>query len=111
MIRLLLPLFLVLGACTAVQETTDKAGRDAARSIMPQTLAVYFPQIPKELYPAFTNCVIENAAAADVQVLAGDAVVGVRPSTGERVRQVIGYPETQDCLRTVVPSADLPVIE
>lgn len=110
MIRYIFPLVLAVGACSSIQETTDKAGRDAARSIMPQTLAIYVPQVPKELYPAFTNCVIENATAADVQSLAGDAVVGIEPSTGERVKKIIAYPETQDCLRTVVPSSDLPPI-
>lgn len=111
MIRFILPFVFFVAACDTVQQTTDKAARDAVRSIMPQTLAIYFPQVPKELYPAFTNCVVENGTAADIQSLSGDVVVGIEPSTGERVRKIIGYPETQACLRTLAPASGLPVIE
>lgn len=93
----------LLAACSDIQNATDKAGRDAAKTIMPQTLAVYFPQVPKEFYDPFTNCVVDYALAEEVQVLAGDAVVGIDDGTAEVVRTILARPETQTCLKQSVP--------
>ncbi|WP_227268908.1 hypothetical protein [Roseobacter weihaiensis] len=107
MIRYLLPVCLVLGACTEIQSATDRAGRDAAKTIIPETLALYFPQVPKQLFTPFTNCVVDNASAAEVQALAADAVVGVDQGTADTVRAVLARPSTQDCLRQAAPQAAL----
>lgn len=109
MIRSLLPALLALAACTEIQTATDKAGRDAAKTIMPQALAVYFPQVPKQLFTPFTNCVVDHASASDVQSLAADAVVGVDEGTADTIRRVLGYPSTQDCLRQAAPAAALAI--
>ena len=103
------PLMLALGACTQVQTATDKAGRDAAKTAMPEALAVYFPQVPKELYTPFTNCVVDNALATEAQTLARAAVVGVDQTTADTMRAVLARPETQDCLRQAAPAAALPL--
>lgn len=94
---------LMAGACTDIQNATDRAGRDAAKSIMPETLAVYFPQVPKAFFEPFTNCTVDFASAAEVQALAADAVVGVDEGTADVVRGILARPETQNCLRQSVP--------
>ncbi len=112
MIRYSITFAALLSACTAIQQTTDQAGRDAAKTIMPQTLAVYFPEVPKDLYPAFTDCVVDNARASEVQSLSGDAVVGIDPNTADTVRGILARPEAQECLRQRSASLDVasPVI-
>ena len=99
MIRYLIPVCFVLSACTEVQNATDKAGRDAAKTIIPETLAVYFPQVPKAFYAPLTNCIVDNADASDVQSLASDAVVGVDAGTADLVRTILARPETQECAK------------
>lgn len=101
--RTLIFVCLLLAGCSDVQNATDKAGRDAAKTIMPETLAVYFPQVPKEFYDPFTNCVVDYALAEEVQTLAADAVIGVDDGTAEVVRTILARPETQTCLRQSVP--------
>ena len=107
--HLIFPMLLALGACTQVQTATDKAGRDAAKTAMPEALAIYFPQVPKELFTPFTNCVVDNALATEAQVLARAAVVGVDQTTADTIRAVLARPETQDCLRQAAPAAELPL--
>lgn len=104
---LVLPLVLLLGACAQVQTATDQAGRDAAKTIMPQALAVYFPQVPKALFTPFTDCVVDNADAKEVQTLASDAIVGIDDGTADTIRAVLARPATQDCLRQAAPAAVL----
>ena len=106
MIRFLIPLVL-LSACAQIQSATDKAGRDAAKTVMPEALAVYFPQVPKELFVPFTDCVVDNAEASEVQALASDAVVGVDTGTADTIRAILARPSTQDCLRQAAPTAAL----
>lgn len=109
MIRYMIPFVLLIGACTQIQTATDKASRDVAKTILPEALAVYFPQVPKALFTPFTNCVVDNANSAEIQSLASAAVVGVDPGTAETIRGVIARPETQDCLRQATPDALLEV--
>lgn len=107
MIRLILPIIFVLGACTEIQTATDQAGRNAAKTILPEALAVYFPQVPKQLFTPFTNCIVDNADAKEVQSLAADAVVGVDEGTADTIRAVLARPSTQQCLVQAAPAAAL----
>ncbi|GFE48813.1 hypothetical protein So717_05660 [Roseobacter cerasinus] len=104
-----LPLILfsaaALSACVEIQQATDRAGRDTAKTVLPEALAVYFPQVPKALFTPFTNCVVDNADAAEVQALAADAITGVDQSTADTIRTVLARPETQNCLRAAAPTA------
>jgi hypothetical protein len=104
-----IPLVLALGACAQVQTATDKAGRDTAKTILPEALAVYFPQVPKELFTPFTNCIVDYADAAEVQALASDAIVGVDQGTADTIRAILARPATQDCLRQAAPAAALAI--
>ncbi|MEP2641876.1 hypothetical protein [Roseobacter sp.] len=94
-----------LAACAEVQQATDRAGRDTAKTILPEALAVYFPQVPKALFTPFTNCVVDNADASEVQSLAADAITGVDQNTADTIRAVLTRPETQNCLRAAGPAA------
>lgn len=102
---MLLPVFLMLGACVEVQQATDTAGRNAAKTILPEALAIHFPQVPKQLFTPFTNCVVDNADASEVQSLAADAITGVDESTAAIIRTVLTRPETQQCLTAAAPAA------
>ena len=106
--RVILPIILGLGltGCSDLESATDKAGRDAARTIMPEALAIYFPQVPKPYFTAFSNCIVDNADASEVQSLAADAVVGVDEGTAQTIRNVLEEPATQQCIAAKVP-ADL----
>lgn len=94
-----------LGACVQVQEATDKAGRDTAKTVLPEALALYFPQVPKQLFSPFTTCVVDNADASEVQSLAADAITGVDENTAATIKTVLTRPETQNCLRAAAPAA------
>ncbi|MFK7764874.1 MAG: hypothetical protein AB8B62_16545 [Roseobacter sp.] len=103
----IVPAVLALGACAQIQSATDQAGRDAAKTVMPEALAVYFPQVPKQLFTPFTNCIVDSADASEVQSLAADAVVGVDGGTADTIRAILARPATQDCLRQAAPAAAL----
>ena len=103
MIRILLPICLALSACADVQQATDQAGRNAAKSAIPQALAASFPQVPKSLFQPFANCIVDNADASEVQSLAADAVIGIDADTATTIRAILTRPETQNCLRATVP--------
>lgn len=105
MIRFILPLALILSGCEAIQQTTDTAGRNAAKTVMPEALAVYFPQVPKQLFQPFTDCVIDNADASEVQSLAADAVTGADDNTAATIKSVLAREATQNCLRAAAPAA------
>ena len=105
MIRILLPAAFLLTACADVQQATDTAGRNTAKTVLPEALAIYFPQVPKQLFTPFTNCVVDNADASEVQSLAADAITGVDQGTADTIRTVLARPETQQCLRAAAPAA------
>ncbi len=90
-----LVLILALAACTPAQQ--DDLARNAARQAVRPVLAENFPGVPLE--PAI-DCVINNAGASEILVLAADAVTGPTASTVEIVANIIARPETITCLAT-----------
>lgn len=105
MMRFTLTGAMPFSACTTPQQTADQAGCDAAKTIMSQTLAIYFPVVPKELYPAFSDCVVDTANATEVQLLSRDEIVGIGHNTGNMVRGILARPEAQVCLEGKVGSS------
>ncbi len=99
---------LVLSACASLETATDKAARDAAKTMMPEALAVYFPQVPKALFTPFTDCVVDSATGPELRILAEDAVVGVDTGTADTIRAILERPATQNCLATAAGAANLP---
>ncbi len=96
---------LLLSACAEIQQATDRAGRDTAKTVLPEALALYFPQVPKALFTPFTTGVLDNADASEVQSLAADALTGVDEGTADTIRSVLARSETQQCLRAAAPTA------
>ncbi len=96
--KLSLALLLSAAACTPVQEAVDNTARQAARGVVAETLATRFPQVSRELITPFTDCVINNASAAEIRTFAKAGVVGVEEETAETVRSVLARPETLQCL-------------
>ncbi|MBT8424052.1 MAG: hypothetical protein HKN98_09700 [Silicimonas sp.] len=83
----------VVAACTPAMQ--DEVARDAARTAVRPVLARNFPGVPLE--PA-TDCVINNATANEILVLAADAVTGPTASTVEVVGNIAARPGTIECL-------------
>ncbi len=85
--------FAVLAACTP--QSQDQIARNAAKSAVNRVVLERYPGLPVE--PAI-NCVIDNATAQQIYVLAADSVTGPTASTGEIVAGIIQKPETVRCL-------------
>ena len=100
-----IPLCLALWACEPVTQAVDQTARQGSKGVVTEVLATRFPQVPRELITPFTDCIIDNADAAEVQALARAAVVGVEEETVLTVRAVLSRPETQRCLGAQAPLA------
>ena len=84
---------LAMTACTSAQQ--DTLAQDAAKQAVRPILEERFPGVPLE--PA-TDCVIDNATAQEILVLAADAVTGPTASTVEVTTRILTRPETIRCL-------------
>ena len=93
-----------LSACTQVQQAVDNTARQGAKSVVTETLATRFPQVPKALITPFTDCIIDNSTASEIRDFAAAAVVGVDDTTATTVRTVLARPETVACLGTAATS-------
>ncbi len=100
MTRFLILPVLALTACTEIQMAVDNTAREGTKGVVAETLAIHFPQVPKQLITPFTNCVIDNASAVELRDLARSALSGVDEMTVLTVRNTLARPETQSCLRS-----------
>jgi hypothetical protein len=91
---------LVLSACTPVQQAVDNTARKGTKGLVIETLATRFPRVPKELILPFSDCIIDNASAAEIQDFARSALAGVDDQTVATIRSVLSRPETAQCLQT-----------
>ncbi len=87
-------------ACAPVQDAVDNTARQGAKSVVTETLATRFPQVPKESITPFTDCIIDNSSALEIREFARAAIVGVDDQTVETVRAVLTRPETVQCIGT-----------
>ena len=83
----------LLAACTP--EAQDRLARNAAKSAVRPVLEDRFPGVP--LGPA-TDCIIDNATADEILILAGDTVTGPTASTAEIVSRIATRPAAVECL-------------
>lgn len=97
----------MLTGCVEVQQAVDSTARQGAKGVVAQTLATRFPQVPKELITPFTDCVIDNAKAVEIQEFARASIVGVDENTVTTVRNVLSRPETVQCLQSNALSSGL----
>lgn len=89
-----------LAACTEVTQVVDNTARQGAKGVVTEVLATRFPQVPKELITPFTDCIIDNSNAVEVQEYVKAAVRGVDDGTAATVKAVLARPETQGCLQS-----------
>jgi len=100
-------LLLTLAACSEVEQAVDNTARQGAKSVVTETLATRFPQVPKQLITPFTDCIIDNSSALEIRDFAKAAIVGVDDGTVETVRNVLSRPETVQCLQSRALSTGL----
>ncbi|MEP5728425.1 MAG: hypothetical protein ABJL67_03515 [Sulfitobacter sp.] len=100
-------LLLFAMACAPVQEAVDNTARQGAKSVVTETLATRFPQVPKQLITPFTDCIIDNSSALEIREFAKAAIVGVDDGTVATVKAVLARPETVQCLQTSALSTGL----
>lgn len=96
-----------LAACTEVTQAVDNTARKGAKGVVTEVLATRFPQVPKKLITPFTDCIIENSDAGEIQEYVKAAVRGVDDGTAETVKAVLARSETQSCLQTKALSSGL----
>lgn len=87
-----------LTACTELQTATDSAARAGTKGVVAEVLATRFPQVPKEQITPFTDCIIDNSSADEVQEYVKAAVRGVDEGTVAAVRTSLSRTETIRCL-------------
>lgn len=90
------PVFLVLAlaACDPAQ-TADKIGRRAAETVV---RPVVDDRLSGPAADAATNCIVSNASAADVQLLARDVGVVAGTQTEATVLRIAREPAAAACL-------------
>ncbi|MCX7561044.1 hypothetical protein OS190_15855 [Sulfitobacter sp. F26204] len=93
-------LVLFVAACAPMQEAVDNTARQGAKSVVTETLATRFPQVPKQLITPFTDCIIDNSSALEIRDFAKAAVLGVDDQTVATIRAVLSRPETVQCLQS-----------
>jgi hypothetical protein len=96
-----------LTACNDIQTAVDGTARKGARGVVTEVLATQFPQVPKPLFETFTDCVIDNSTAKEVQEYVKASFRGVDEGTIQSVTNVLGRPETQACLQEKALSSGL----
>lgn len=102
---LLLSSCLLMPACADVMQATDRAARDTSKNAVNEVILTRFPQVPKALVVPFTDCIVDNASAAEVNELTRFAIIGSDDQTAEIIRGVLSRPETQQCLSARAPAA------
>jgi len=86
-------LILTLAACSPT-DVADNLGRRAAASVVMPVVATSMPSGPARLA---TDCIVDNASAAEVQALARDIAVVAGTSTKATIRAIALRPEAQRC--------------
>ncbi|MCU0899896.1 MAG: hypothetical protein MUC82_05290 [Cypionkella sp.] len=84
---------LALAACDP-QQVADQAGRRVAASVV---LPVVQIDLPTPLAQKATDCIVQNATAAEVQALARDVAVVAGSSTKATIRGIATRPEAAAC--------------
>ena len=98
-------LLIAVSGCAQIVQQADQSGRAAAKNVLPEALALYFPQVPKALYTPFTDCVIDNATGPEIADLAQDSLIGPDTGTYETLRGILARPATESCLTARVPGS------
>ncbi|MEM6306259.1 MAG: hypothetical protein AAF744_16195 [Pseudomonadota bacterium] len=87
-----------MAGCTEVQTAVDSTARQGTKSVVAEVLATRFSQVPQQLITPFTDCIIDNATADEVQEYVKAAVRGVDDGTVAAVHSALSRRETVTCL-------------
>ncbi|WP_128253301.1 hypothetical protein [Falsirhodobacter deserti] len=85
---------LALAACSP-QTVADNVARRAAKSVVNPVVAQYMPSGQAE---AASNCIIDNANAGEISVLARDVGTRAGTTTVQTVMGIVSRPSTMQCL-------------
>ena len=91
-------LFLFLSACAETQGVADALARQSAKTAVNTALSSRFPNVPAGLVTPFTDCVIENASAAEIISLSTAAVAGLEDEVVRLTGEVLSRAPTQTCV-------------
>ncbi|WP_130409384.1 hypothetical protein [Thalassococcus sp. S3] len=88
---------MALVACNVVNETANEVAREAAKKTVNEVLFTRFDAATSANLIPFTDCVIDNASALEINSLAQDAVAGVDGETVGLVTDIVRRPDTLTC--------------
>lgn len=73
----------------------DIVAREAAKGVVRPIIVEKLPGVPPDLV---TECIIDNASAAELTTLASEAATGISPRSTEIVVDIAARPEAIDCI-------------
>jgi len=91
-------LVLSLSACSETNGVADTLARQAAKTAVSTALSTRFPNVPARLVTPFSDCIIENASAAEIVGLSGAAVAGLDDEAARLTGEGLGRAPTQTCV-------------
>lgn len=86
-----------VGLCGCLQDlgsTGDMLARDAAKGVVNSVVAARYPGVDASV---MTDCIIDNANAAEILQIAEGAVLGTTEATTALVVEIAARPETVRC--------------
>jgi len=92
---LIIAALLTLSGCEVASQSADELARYQAKSVINGVVAEKLPGV--DATPV-TDCIIDNATASEILTIAGAAVTGVTPATGQLVLDIAQRPETVQCI-------------
>ena len=84
-----------LSGCAYASQTADAVARQQAKSVVNGVIAENLPGVNAA---PVTNCIIDNATAPEILTIAGAAVTGMTPETGQLVLDITRRPDTVSCI-------------
>lgn len=84
-----------LSACAPAQEALDEATRKRAKDVVTPIVEQNFPGTNATIV---SDCVIDNASTGEILTIARASVTGVDAETLTTVTEIIGRPETLNCV-------------
>lgn len=81
--------------CAATQRVADDVARDRAKVVVNGVVEKNLPGVDAS---PVTDCVIDNASAQEILVIARDSVLGVKPDTVDLVLKIAQRPASVRCI-------------
>jgi hypothetical protein len=88
--------FTIYCAACSPQDVADKVGRRAAETVVLPVVSDFMTGAEAE---AVTRCIVDNASAAEVQLLSRDVAVVAGSSTVDLIFRMAQNPATAACLQ------------